>query len=63
MQIPKAYKRQSSHQYLFVLWGSGRAKVAPGKLMKLTPGVNFTSILCAAFTRIYPKRAKKILTT
>jgi len=27
--------------------------------MKLTPGVNFTNILCAAFTREDPKSTKK----
>ncbi len=27
----------------------------------LTPGVNFTNILCAAFTLVGPKSAKKIL--
>jgi len=29
-------------------------------LMKLTPGVNFTNILCKAFTRADPQSAKKI---
>jgi len=35
-KIPKAQKRQPSHQYLFALSGSGRIKAARKMLMKST---------------------------
>jgi len=36
---PKIVKRQSRHQYLFLLLGSMSAKSARKKLVKLTPGL------------------------
>ncbi len=35
---PKSVRVQSSHQYLFTLWGSVHIKAARRMLMKLTPG-------------------------
>ncbi len=39
-QIPKVQKRQSSHQGLYSLLGSGCARVACKMLVKLTPNEN-----------------------
>jgi len=40
LKIPKAQKRQSSHQYFFVLLGSAGVKNARKTLIKLTPERN-----------------------
>jgi len=45
----KSVNIQSSHQYLFALLGSAGTKALSKKLIKLTPGVQFTNILQAAF--------------
>jgi len=55
---PKIAKRQPSHQCLLVLLESAIEKVTCKKLMKLTPGEDFTNILCAAFMCKEPKSAK-----
>jgi len=49
----------SSCQCYFALLGSSSEKPAHKMLMNLTPGVNFINILCAAFTLIWPKSAKR----
>jgi len=41
---PKTAKIQSSHQYLFALLGSERAKAAHKMMVKTTRGVNFANI-------------------
>jgi len=41
---PKSAKKQSSQQCIFVLVGSWQVK-ADSKMLKSTPGVNFTKIL------------------
>jgi len=42
---PKIEKRRSSHRCLFALLGSACVKAASKTLVKLTPGLNLTSIL------------------
>jgi len=44
----------------FTLLGSTSIKAVRKTLVKLTPGVNFTKILCTTFTLVYPKSIKKI---
>jgi len=57
--IPKEQKRLSSHQCLFALLGSASAKAVCKTLVKLTPGVDLTHTLSAAFMPADPKRTKK----
>jgi len=40
LEIPKAWKIQLSHKYLFTLSGSESVKAVRRTLMKLSPGVN-----------------------
>jgi len=43
-----------------VLLGSVHVKASRKTLAKLTPGVNFANILCAALTLVDPKSVKRI---
>jgi hypothetical protein len=51
VQIPKALKRQSSHQRLFTLVGPTRVKDSHKMSVKLTPRVNFINIFGPVFFR------------
>jgi len=57
---PKSAKRYWQLDRIFTLLGSALVKAASKKLMKLTPGVNFTNVLWTAFTLVDPERVKKI---
>jgi len=54
----KSKKLQLSHQYFFMLLGSACVKAARRMFMKLSPGVNFIYILCAALHTQIPKAKK-----
>jgi len=62
-KISNAKKRQSSHQCLFARLGSACAKAARKMLVKLTPGVNFTNVLCAAFTLVGHENVENTVTS
>ncbi len=56
-------KRQSSQQCHLALLGPMSLKAASKTLVKLTPGVNFTNVLGAAFTRARSQKSKKTMMT
>ncbi len=59
VHIPKAQKKHSSHQCLFLLLGTECGKAALRMLMKLTPGVDLANVSQTAFTCADHKSAQK----
>jgi len=47
---PQSVRTQSSCQNIFTLLGSMGVKAGHGTLMKMSPRVNFTNVLCTNFS-------------
>jgi len=56
---PQSVRTQSSRQYLFTLLVSTCVKAVRRMLMKLSPGLDFTNILCSAFMPVASESKKR----
>jgi len=54
IDILRVAKKADNFAVFFALLGYMGVKAAHIMLMKLTPGLNFTNIICAAFTPVAP---------
>jgi len=59
MRRSQKRKNNDNLNVFFMLSGTACLKAACRMLMKMTPGLNFTNILRAAFTLLDPKSEKK----